>query len=156
MIKLNVRQFPLLLIAAVSSQAAVADAMLKIEDAWLAEAPPVSKVMAAYMEIENDSQQERQAVAMDCKDFARAEFHRTIEKDGIASMQHQQVLNIPADSELELKPGGYHVMLFEPGRRLLAGDSTGCRMDFDDGTTIEFELVVKKATSTDHSHHHHH
>ncbi|MBT8128633.1 MAG: copper chaperone PCu(A)C, partial [Gammaproteobacteria bacterium] len=68
--------------------------LLQIEDAWLAEAPPVSKVMAAYMTIDNDRQQQQQAVAMVCKEFQRAEFHRTMDKDGIASMQHQQVLSI--------------------------------------------------------------
>ena len=146
----------ILLFSTTSGQLAHAAELLEIEHAWLAEAPPVSKVMAAYMTIDNDSQQQRQAVAMVCREFARAEFHRTVEKDGIASMQHQQVLSIPANSKLELKPGGYHVMLFQPARRLLAGDNTGCSMEFDDGMTIEFDLVVKKTSSAEHSHHQHH
>jgi copper(I)-binding protein len=150
------KHFPLLIIAAALSPAADADAILEIEDAWLAEAPPVSKVMAAYMEIENNSQQERKAVAMVCNDFSRTEFHRTIENDGVASMQHQPVLTIPAGSELKLEPGGYHVMLFNPVRRLLAGDSTKCSMEFDDGTTMDFKLDVRKTSVEDHSHHHHH
>ena len=37
-----------------------ADDALEIEDAWIAEAPPVSKVMAAYMEIENETSEDRQ------------------------------------------------------------------------------------------------
>ena len=146
----------LLLFSTANYQLAHAGELLEIKDAWLAEAPPVSKVMAAYMTIDNDSQHPQQAVAMVCKEFARTEFHRTMDKDGIASMQHQQVLSIPANSKLELKPGGYHVMLYDPARRLLAGDSTGCSMEFDDGTTIAFDLVVKKASSTEHSHHNHH
>lgn len=145
-----------LLFSTTNNYPAYAGDLIEIEDAWLAEAPPVSKVMAAYMTINNDSQQQRQAVAMVCSEFARAQFHRTIDKDGIASMQYQQVLSIPANSELELKPGGYHVMLYDPARRLPAGDSTGCSMEFDDGTTIAFDLVVKKASSTEHSHHNHH
>jgi copper(I)-binding protein len=110
--------------------------------------------MAAYMEIENETQHDRQATAMQCKEFERAEFHRTVEEDGMARMEHQQVLNIKADSELELMPGGYHIMLFNPARRLQAGDQTGCSMTFDDGTTINFDLTVKKASVEDHSHHH--
>lgn len=145
-----------LLFSTTNYHLAHAGELLQIEDAWLAEAPPVSKVMAAYMTIDNDSQQQQQAVAMVCKEFERAEFHRTMDKDGIASMQYQQVLSIPANSAMKLEPGGYHVMLYEPARRLLAGDRTGCSMEFDDGTTIKFDLVVKKASSTEHSHHHHH
>ena len=154
--KLLTRSFPLLLISLIGSHYAVADNKLEIDDAWIAEAPPVSKVMAAYMEIENESRQDRQAISMQCREFERAEFHRTVEKDGMARMEHQQVLNIPADSELELEPGGYHIMLFKPARNLVAGDTTSCSMKFDDGTTIAIDLEIRKSSVEDHSHHHHH
>jgi copper(I)-binding protein len=150
------QKIPVLLVSAIISQGVNADGMLEIDDAWLAEAPPVSKVMAAYMEIENESPHDRKAVALHCAGFQRTEFHRTIEKDGMARMEHQQALNIPANSTLELTPGGYHVMLFNPANYLVAGDSTDCSMKFDDGTTIDFELDVKKPSDEDHSHHHHH
>ncbi len=153
--KLLARTFPLIIVATLTSQYAIADDKLEIDDAWIAEAPPVSKVLAAYMEIENETRQDRQAISMQCEEFKRAEFHRTIEKDGMARMEHLQVLNIPANSELELEPGGYHIMLFNPARRLLAGDNTGCSMKFDDDTTINFDLDIRKSSVEDHSHHHH-
>ena len=114
------------------------------------------RLQAAYMEIENETSQDRQAIAIHCSEFERAEFHRTIDKAGMASMEHQQVLSIPANSELDLEPGGYHVMLFNPMRHLLAGDTTRCSIEFDNGKTIDFNLAVRKSTSEDHSHHHHH
>jgi len=153
--KLLARTLPLIIISTLSSQFVIADDKLEIDDAWIAEAPPVSKVLAAYMEIENETRQDRQATSMQCKEFERAEFHRTVEKDGMARMEHLQVLNIPANSELELEPGGYHIMLFNPERRLLAGDKTNCSMKFDDGTTINFDLDIRKSPVEDHSHHHH-
>jgi hypothetical protein len=134
----------------------LADNKLEIDDAWIAEAPPVSKVMAAYMEIENETSQDRQAISMQCREFERAEFHRTVDEEGMARMEHLQALSIPAGSELELEPGGYHVMLFNPARRLLAGDTTQCRIEFDNGKTIDFDLVIRRSSSEDHSHHHHH
>jgi hypothetical protein len=154
--ELFTRNLPLIVCALLTSHAVFADNKLEIDDAWIAEAPPVSKVMAAYMEIENETTQDRQAIAMQCREFERAEFHRTVDKEGMASMEHQQALNIPARSELELEPGGYHVMLFNPARRLLAGDNTQCRIEFDDGTGIDFQLKVRKPAVEDHSHHHHH
>lgn len=154
--KLFARRLAVIIPAILLSHFANANDTLEIDDAWIAEAPPVSKVMAAYMEIENETGEQRQAVSMQCKEFERAEFHRTIEKDGMARMQHQQMLNIPANSELELEPGGYHIMLFNPARHLLAGDRTSCSMKFDDGTTIAIELEIRKSSVEDHSHHHHH
>ena len=153
--KLFARRLPIIILATLISHFAIADDKLEIDGAWIAEAPPVSKVMAAYMKIENETQQDRQAVSMQCKKFERAEFHRTVEKDDMARMEHQQVLNIPAESELELEPGGYHIMLFKPARHLLAGDKTRCSMTFDDGTTIAIELEIRKSSVEDHSHHHH-
>jgi copper(I)-binding protein len=149
-------KLPLVICAMLISGFALADGKLEIEDAWIAEAPPVSNVMAAYMDIENETSQERQAVSMQCKEFERTEFHRTVDKGGMASMEHQPVLTIPADTELELEPGGYHVMLFNPARRLQAGDSTQCSIKFDNGDIIDFELAVRKPSAEDHSHHHHH
>lgn len=154
--KLLTRPLPLLLILSLSSHFTLADDKLEIDDAWIAEAPPVSEVMAAYMEIENETRQDRQAVSMQCNEFERAEFHRTVEKEGMARMEHQQVLNIAANSELELEPGGYHIMLFKPARPFVAGDKTNCSMKFDDGTTIAIELEIRKSSVEDHSHHHHH
>jgi len=144
------------MILSLSSHFTLADDKLEIDDAWIAEAPPVSEVMAAYMEIENETRQDRQAVSMQCNEFERAEFHRTVEKEGMARMEHQQVLNIAANSELELEPGGYHIMLFKPARPFVAGDKTNCSMKFDDGTTINFDLEIKKSSAEDHSQHHHH
>ena len=99
---------------------------------------------------------DRQVTSMQCEEFERAEFHRTVEKEGIARMEPQRVLNIKADSELVLEPGGYHIMLYNPARRLQAGDQAGCRMTLDDGTAIDFDLQVRKSLVEDHSHHHHH
>lgn len=154
--KLFTNQVKLLFSALLVCQQAIAENQLEIDDAWIAEAPPVSKVMAAYLEIENETPNDRLATSMHCQEFDRAEFHQTIETDGIARMEHQQNMKIPADSELVLKPGGYHIMLFNPARRLQAGDQTKCSMSFDDGSTIDFDLEIKKASVDDHSHHHHH
>ena len=150
-----IRQLPALFLVTLAGNSNGADDSLEVDDAWIAEAPPVSKVLAAYMEIENETDQDRKAIAMQCEVFERVEFHRSTEKDGIARMERLDVLNIGAKSELELKPGGFHVMLFNPERRLRAGDKTACSMEFDNGTLLQFELEVRRASHEDHSHHHH-
>lgn len=138
---------------------ALADAVpgpagIVIDDAWIAEAPPVSKVNAAYMKISNNSADEIRIEAISCENYSSAGFHRTVYTDGIASMHHLDELNIPAGSQLVLEPGGYHVMLFNPVAVLHNGDDSGCRVKLNDGRSIAFRLIVKKS-SEDHSHHHH-
>ena len=39
------------------SQAIFADSTVRIEDVWIAKAPPVNTVLAGYLRVENDSNQ---------------------------------------------------------------------------------------------------
>lgn len=130
-------------------------ATLTFENVWIAEAPPVSKVLAAYMTINNTGEKNQKLVSAESNDFGSIEFHRTIDKEGMASMQHQPYLVIPAGGKLILEPGDYHMMLFNPNRKLRAGDKSSFRFELDTGDTIVTTAVVKKASSED-SHHHHH
>lgn len=128
---------------------------LAFENVWIAEAPPVSKVLAAYMTINNTGNKDQKLVSAESDDFGSIEFHRTIDKKGMASMQHQPYLMVPAGGKLILEPGDYHMMLFNPSRKLRAGDESSFKFELDDGNTISTTAIVKKASTKD-SHHHHH
>jgi copper(I)-binding protein len=129
---------------------------LVFENVWIAEAPPVSKVLAAYMDIKNTSYKDQKLVSAKSDDFGSIEFHRTVEKDGMASMQHQQYLLIPAGGVLTLKPGDYHMMLFRPARKLRAGDESSIQFQLADDSQVTVTAVVKKASAEDSHQHHHH
>lgn len=129
---------------------------LVFEDVWIAEAPPVSKVLAAYMTINNTGDTDQKLVSAKSADFSSIEFHRTVDKKGMASMQHQDYLMVPAGSSLILKPGDYHMMLFNPARKLRAGDKSSFQFQLDDGSSIDTTAIVKKAGAEDSHQHHHH
>ncbi len=118
---------------------------LSFKQVWIAEAPPVSKVLAAYMQIENTTDKDIQVVSVDTDAFSSTAFHRTIYKDGMASMQHQTSMNITAGSSLELKPGSFHMMLFNPVKPLSAGDKVLFTFALDNGEKIMVTATVKKA-----------
>ncbi|MDH5765604.1 MAG: copper chaperone PCu(A)C, partial [Gammaproteobacteria bacterium] len=96
---------------------------LTIRNAWIPEAPPVTSVMAGFMEIENISTTAAEITAISSKDFGRIEMHLSREENGIARMLPQKKLVIPARGTLKLEHGSYHLMLFKPLRRLKDGDS---------------------------------
>jgi periplasmic copper chaperone A len=116
---------------------------IEIVNAWIAEAPPVSTVNAAYMKIINSTPGEINIASMDCENYGRAEFHRTEHADGMARMHHLDELNIKAGSALVLEPGGYHVMLINPVRALHIGEVTRCTLTLNDGRHFAIELDVK-------------
>ncbi len=117
---------------------------LEFNQVWIAEAPPVSRVLAAYMSIQNHSDKDISILSAESKHFSSTAFHRTIYKNGVASMQHQSTLTIPAHQTLQLEPGGFHMMLFNPVNPLQAGDSVEFSFTLDNQTIKKVTAIVKK------------
>ncbi|MCK5724024.1 MAG: copper chaperone PCu(A)C, partial [Gammaproteobacteria bacterium] len=84
---------------------------LQIENAWSPEAPPVAKVMAGYMKINNLSNKDIKILSAKSDLFKRVEIHLTEMSDGMMRMIKQENLKIKAKGHIELKPGGLHMML---------------------------------------------
>lgn len=130
---------------------------INVRGAWLPEMPPVSKVMAAFMIFENNTDQVVNIVKISSPSFARVEMHLSKIVDGVAKMLPQQKLSIPAKGTLTLQPGSYHLMLFQPKQPLKTGDSVPMLITLDDGTVFTLQVKVKTSSMKmmDHSQHQH-
>ena len=115
------------------------------ENAWIAEAPPVSRVMVAYMTLKNTGPQAIEIVRAESDLYSSIEFHETIHQDGMARMVRHDSLIIAANDKLELKRGGAHLMLFNPGKRLTAGDTVTIKLTTKNNTSKTILVKVKKA-----------
>lgn len=146
-----------LLVLTLLLPAASLAAPLNISNAWIPEAPPMSSVMAAFMVIHNSEAQAVSIRAVSSEQFERVEMHLSVEENGVARMLPQKQLNIAANSRLELKPGSYHLMLFNPRAALKTGDKVKLQFTLSNGETINIEAEVRKNTGAmmDHSHHQH-
>ena len=118
---------------------------LIIEDAWIAEAPPVSKVMVAYMSIKNTGSEDLEIIHAESDVYSSIEFHETIHEDDMARMVRHDSLQIDAGSKLELRRGGPHLMLFNPVRRLTAGDTVDIELTLYNRQTFTITVPVKRA-----------
>lgn len=132
-------------ISPIHAEGLAEDKNLNIENAWIAEAPPVSRVMVAYMTIHNSSNKTIKIIKAESAVYSSIEFHETEHKDGMASMVRWDKLIVPANNNVQLKRGGKHLMLFNPGRRLLAGDIVQITLSTDQATTKTISVPVKKA-----------
>jgi copper(I)-binding protein len=135
----------IIFITSITNLAFADEAKLLIEDAWIAEAPPVSKVMVAYMTIINSGSDTVDIVRAQSELYSSIEFHETIYQDGMARMIQHDSLNIPADDRLVLKRGGLHFMLFNPTKILLAGDTVDITLTTKNNGTMNVSIPVKKA-----------
>jgi hypothetical protein len=135
---------------------ALADPALTVSGAWIPEAPPTARVQAAYLELVNRGSTPLEVLEARSPDFSTIEIHRTVHAEGIARMQKQAVLRIEPGTSLTLAPGGLHLMLIEPKRRLVAGDRVELELRLQDGTSISTGAEVRQGTAPADAHAHHH
>jgi len=122
---------------------------LQFSHVWVAEAPPASQVMVAYMTIKNPSSQNIEIKSCHSKLFSSIGFHQSVVVNGMAEMHHLPALSIPAHGSLSLKPGSYHMMLFNPVKTLHAGDKVNFIFTLGNGQTVTVPGVVKKPDYAD-------
>lgn len=82
-----------------------------------------SNATGGYGIFKNNSAQPLKLTLKKVSPFKAVELHETVEKDGMMAMVKVESFEIPANGSLELKPGGRHMMLFEPSHLVKAGES---------------------------------
>ena len=121
-----------------------APALAKVEavDGYVRLLPPGSPNTAAFMVLKNDADKPVTLTAAASPDAGRAELHTHLHENGVMRMRQVESIAIPAKGEVALKPGSFHVMLFEV-RELSQGTPFPLTLTMDDGQTLELNLPVK-------------
>jgi copper(I)-binding protein len=71
-----------------------------------------------------------------------AGLHQTVVTDGVAKMEHVDGIDIPADGTLEMKPGGYHIMLMGLTGPLKEGDEIELTLTFEKAGDVKVRAKV--------------
>ena len=138
------RLLPALLLLASGHVLADGCAGLKVEDAWIPEAPPVAKVNVGYARLVNDGATPLHVTATSGADFGSVGLHEMKTENGMMRMRPLAGLDIPAHGSVELQDGGKHLMLMDPKHPLKAGDGTSVEFACADGRSSA-RFTVKAA-----------
>jgi copper(I)-binding protein len=115
---------------------------LSFEEAWVRAMPPGSMMTAGFGRLVNNGDQELEIIAYTSPQFNDVSLHQTIVVDGLSRMKAVPVLKIPAGSDFELAPGGFHLMFMSPANAL--EDVLSIRIELADGGQFSFELPVER------------
>lgn len=128
---------------------------IEVHKAWVREAPPNAKVLAAYMTLRNHSDMMHTVVRVTSPDFEQVEMHRTEMHEGMAQMKAISKVEIAKHGSVEFKPGGMHLMLINPKKPVMAGDKVALTLHFADKHAMDIIAPVEKGMGEmmDHSHH---
>ncbi len=95
---------------------------LDIIGATIPLAPTNASVNAGYVKFTNTSDKDVEFHRFTSPVYDSVEMHVTENKSGSAKMKQVKKIIVPANSSIELKPGGAHLMLIGPRRDVKAGE----------------------------------
>lgn len=124
----------------VCSAAYASSPVIKVEDAWVRGTVSSQKATGAFMRLL--SPQNVRLIAVSSPVAGSAEVHEMAMENNVMSMRQISGLDIPAGKTVELKPGGYHVMLMDLKKPAKAGDTIRITLKFEDAAKKTFEQTV--------------
>lgn len=71
------------------------------------------------------------------------ELHTHTNDNGVMRMRKVEFIEIPANGQTVLKPGGLHIMLIDPISDLKTGQTVSVKLQFEDGSTKQVDMPVK-------------
>ncbi len=99
---------------------------------------------AAFFVVDNSTTAPIALVSAASNVAGTVEVHLSKMDGGVMKMEKQDRVEIPANSQLEFKPGSYHVMLINLSRDLKAGDTFKLTLGFESGDTLPIIVTVRE------------
>lgn len=124
-------------------------AQVSITDAWVRGTVPGQMGTGAFMQL--NSATDLTLIGVTSPAAKVAQIHEMALDAGVMKMRAIGKLPLPAGRTVELKPGGYHLMLMDLAHPLKAGDSVPVTLTFADKdgrkTTQEISVPVRALTA---------
>jgi periplasmic copper chaperone A len=136
-------KFNRLILASLTLAALPALAQVSVSEPWVRATVPQQKATGAFMQLKA----EKGARLVDAKSPVAGvvEIHEMAMKDGNMMMRAIPGLDLPAGKAVELKPGGYHVMLMDLKQQMKEGETVPITLVVE-GADKKKENVEVKAT----------
>lgn len=118
---------------------------LVIESAWVRLLPPTARSTALYFTVKNQSADSMRIERLTLDWASHAEFHETLERDGMMHMVPLEDAQLAPGQSMEFKPGGKHVMVMGLREPLQAGAQLSATLHYSIvGTTAVISSIENK------------
>ena len=134
-----------ILAAAGLAAAPAASAQVTVTDPWVRGTVTGQKATGAFMQLKSHADTALVAAASPVAKIV--EIHEMKMEGSMMRMNAVDRLALPAGKAVDLKPGGYHVMLMDLVKPLKDGDTVPLQLTFEDRAgkkqTVEVKAVVR-------------
>jgi len=117
--------------------------VIEVHDPW-ARPAITGENSAIYLLLHNHTANDDELMSASSDVAASVELHESKMVEGSDMMEMTPVASVPlpADGEVEFKPGGLHIMLFGLKRDLKVGDQFDVTLTFKSGLTLKVTVPV--------------
>lgn len=151
------KKLNLLALVIMGAFASSAFAQVTVSDAWVRGTVQGQKVTGAFMRL--SSAEDTAVVGVESPVAGVVEIHETRKEGDVMRMRPVGKLDVPAGKTVELKPGGYHIMLMDLKQPLKAGEFVPIKLKVKrkDNTqsTVELKVEVRDLTGSSGAGHKH-
>lgn len=128
-----------------AQNAAIQHVNIKVTTAWSRELPPNAPVGAVFMTIDNHSDQLDRLISAESSIAEVTELHAHIHVGDVMRMAKVDSIDVPAHGQRTLEPGGYHVMLINLNKPLVAGETLPLTLQFEHAGQMELTVNIKSS-----------
>lgn len=107
-----------------------------------ASATPTAETGAAYVSLMNHGKEGDSLVSVSTPAAAMAHLHKSEMVNGVMKMEPVDALELPGQGVLEMKPGGYHIMLMGLKQPLKKGDEIDITLHFQRAGDVSVKVPV--------------
>jgi copper(I)-binding protein len=135
-----------LLVGLVAVTAAVGDASIKVEDPWVRRAPALpgtESKTAAYLTIVNGGAAPDALVAATADVATMVELHETRDMAGMMMMEPVPKIAVGPGARVQLRPGGFHLMLIGLKGALAPGQRVTLTLRFERAGPVTAQAEVR-------------
>jgi len=125
---------------------------LRVSNPFVRATPPGAKVAGAFMSIENQGKEADRLVAASSPVAGAVEIHEMTTEGGLMKMRAVKGIDLKPGATVELRPGGYHVMLEDLKQPLKQGDQIPVLLTFEKAGVVEVKVHVEAMGAATHAH----
>lgn len=116
------------------------NASVKVEDAWVRATVPNQHATGVFMRL--TSPEAGRLIAVESDAAKHVEVHEMAMQDDVMKMRQVPAIALPAGQPVDLKPGGYHVMLIDLARQITPGDHIDVTLIVEDAKQQQHRVPV--------------
>lgn len=128
---------------------------LEIGHPYIPTPPAVAKTAGGFLKITNTGTEPDRLIGIESDLAEKSELHVTeLDANGVTTMNHVPVLEIPAGETVALERGGYHIMFMGLKQSLKKGEMVPGTLVFERAGRIDVEFSIDEPKEAeDHSGH---